>query len=129
MPRHYYRTNVPLPVMILWWGFLGVCAVIFMIYNAIFKAPEQRAQAQAQKTWERQHFNGWRIEQKYPAESDIEHRIFYDRLEQKSCTDKGYPGYDPCPVQLYYVNGAPSSPPVETPVETSRKPTKKKTQP
>jgi hypothetical protein len=129
MARHYYRTNVPLPVMILWWGFLGVCVVILMAYNAIFKAPEQRAQAEAQRTWERQHLNGWRLEQKYPGQSDIEHGIFFDRMEQKSCTTKGYPGYDSCPGQLYYVNGAPSSPPIDAPVETSRKPIRKKSQP
>jgi hypothetical protein len=114
--------------MIVWWGFLGVCVIVFAIYDAIFKAPEQRAQAEAQRIWERQHFNGWRLEQKYPSDSDIEHGIFYDRLEQKSCTDKGYPGYDSCAAQLYYVNGAASSPPVETPVETP-KPTRKKSKP
>ena len=125
MARHYYRTNVPLPIMIVWWGFLGVCVVIFMIYDALFKAPERKAQAEAQMQWERQHFNGWRLEQKYPLESDIEHGIFHDRLDQKSCTTKGYPGYDKCPPQMYYVNGAPSEPPVEIP-DAPQKSLKKK---
>jgi hypothetical protein len=31
MARHYYRTNVPLPIMIIWWVFLGVCDVIIMV--------------------------------------------------------------------------------------------------
>jgi hypothetical protein len=87
MARHYYRTNVPLPIMILWWVFIGICAVIFMIHDAIFKAPERKAQAEAQATWERQHLNGWRLEQKYPSQSDIDHGIFYDRMEQKSLPD------------------------------------------
>jgi hypothetical protein len=129
MARHYYRTNVPLSAMIVWWGFLAVCIIIFAAYNAIVKEPERRAQAEAQRTWERQHFNGWKLEQKHPAQSDIEHGIFYDRMEQKSCTTKGYPGNPPCPTQLYYVNGVPGSPPVQAPVETSHKPLKKTSQP
>lgn len=125
MARHYYRTNVPLPVMILWWGFLGVCAVIFMIYDAIFKAPERKSRAEAQATWERQHYNGWKLEQKYSSQSDIEHGIFFDRYEQKSCTTRGYPGYDPCPTQQYYINGIPSQPPVVMQDNPSPKPKKK----
>jgi hypothetical protein len=126
MARHYYRTNVPLPVMILWWGFLGVCFVIFMIYDAIFKAPERRAQAEAQTTWDRQHFNGWKLEQKYPSQGDIEHGLFFDRYDGKTCTTKGYPGYDPCPAQQYYSNGVLSAPPAETPDDVPRKPVKKR---
>ena len=129
MARHYYRTNVPLPVMIIWWVFLGICVVIYGIYDVIFKAPERKAQAEAQATWERQHYNGWKLEQKVPTQSEIEHGIFYDRYEQKNCTTRSYPGYDPCPAQQYYINGVPSQPPEETPVETPRKPTKKRQQP
>jgi hypothetical protein len=125
MARHYYRTNVPLPVMILWWGFLGVCAVIFMIYDAIFKAPERKSRAEAQTTWEREHYNGWKLEQKYLSRSDIEHGIFFDRYDQKSCTTVGYPGYDPCPPQQYYINGTPSQPPVATQDNARPKPKKK----
>ena len=110
--------------MILWGVLLGACAVIFMIY-AIFKAPERRAQAEAQATWERQHYNGWKLEQNYPTHSDIEHGIFFDRYDQKTCTTRGYPGYDPCPPQQYYLNGMPSQPPAETQVDTPRKSTKK----
>jgi hypothetical protein len=124
MARHYYRTNVPLPVMIIWWVFLGVCVVIFLIYDAVFKAPERRAQAEAQATWERQHYNGWKLEQR-SSQSDIEHGIFYDRYDQKTCTTRGYPGYDPCPPQQYYSNGVLSAPPVET-QDNVRKPVKKK---
>jgi hypothetical protein len=53
MARHYYRTNVPLPIMIVWWVFLGACALIFMIYDAVFKAPERKERAEAQAQWER----------------------------------------------------------------------------
>ena len=126
MARHYYRTNVPLPIMIIWWVFLGICFVVFMIYDAIFKAPERKAQVEAQVLWERQHFNGWKLEQKYPSQSDIEHGIFFDRYDQKTCTTKSYPGYDPCPTQQYYSNGMLSTPPVETQDDNSRKPVKKK---
>jgi len=101
-----------------------------MIYDAIFKAPERKAQAEAQAVWERQHYSGWKLEQqKYPSQNDIEHGIFYDRYDQKTCTTKSYPGYDPCPPQQYYSNGVLSSPPVETQVETSHKPTKRKSKP
>lgn len=126
MARHYYRTNVPLPVMIVWWVFLGACAVVFIIYDAVFKAPERKTQAEAQAVWERQHFNGWRLEQKYPSQSNIEHGLFFDGLTRKTCTTKGYPGYDPCPMQQYYIEGQPGSPPVETPDNTPRKPQKKR---
>jgi hypothetical protein len=129
MARHYYRTNVPLPVMILWWGFLGVCVVVLMAYNAIFKAPPTESTGGGAENLGASTFQWGKLEQKYPGQSDIEHGIFFDRMEQKSCTTKGYPGYDSCPGQLYFVNGAPSSPPIETPVETSRKPIRKKSQP
>jgi len=125
MARHYYRTNVPLPIMVIWWVFLGVCAVIFMIYDAVFKAPERRERAEAQAQWERQHFNGWKLEQTYPSKDEIEHGVFFDRYNSKNCTTRSYPGYDPCPPQQYYVNGMPSEPPVETP-DAPQKPLKKK---
>jgi hypothetical protein len=126
MARHYYRTNVPLPVMIVWWVFLGICVVIYGAYDVIFKAPERRARAEAQATWEQQHFNGWKLEQKYPSQSDIEHGIFFDRYEGKTCTTRNYPGYDPCPAQQYYINGMVSQPPAETPADAPRKPQKQK---
>jgi hypothetical protein len=59
------------------------------------------------------------------VESDIDHGIFRDRLEKKSCTTKGYPGHDPCPAQLYYANGVPTAPPVEVP-DAPQKSLKKK---
>jgi hypothetical protein len=113
--------------MVIWWVFLGICVVIFMIYDAVFKAPERRERAEAQAQWERQHYSGWKLEQKYqyPSESDIERGIFYDRYDSKDCTTRNYPGYDPCPSQQYYVNGVPSEPPVETPA-TPQKQLKKK---
>ena len=126
MARHYYRTNVPLPIMIIWWCFLGVCVVLFSIYDAVFKAPERKAQAEAQATWERQHYNGWKLEQKYPTHNEIERGIFFDRYDQKTCTTKGYPGYEPCPPQQHYSNGVPSLAPVETLDDIQRKPAKKK---
>jgi hypothetical protein len=125
MARHYYRTNVPLPIMIIWWGFLGICFVLFMIYDALFKAPERKAQAEAQILWEREHYNGWKLEQKYPSQSDIDHGLFYDRYDQKTCTTRSYPGYDPCPAQQYYINGTPSQPPVVTQDNSPPKPKKK----
>jgi len=111
--------------MIIWWVFLGICVVIFMIYDAVFKAPERKAQAEAQVLWERQHFNGWKLEQKYPSQADIEHGLFFDRYDQKTFTTRSYPGYDPCPAQQYYLNGVASTPPVENQNENSRKPVKK----
>lgn len=126
MARHYYRTNVPLPIVILWWGFLGVCFILYMIYDATFKGPERKAQAEAQAAWERQHYNGWKLEQKYPSQSDIEHGIFHDRYDDKYCTTRSYPGYEPCPAQQYYVNGVPGQPPVEIQEDSVRKPVKKK---
>jgi hypothetical protein len=109
MARHYYRTNVPLPVMIIWWVFLGICFLVYGAYDAVFQAPERRARQQAQAQWDRDHFNGWRLEQSY----DPEHGIFYDKLDKKTCTIKGYPGYPPCPAQQYFVEGRPQSAPTK----------------
>jgi hypothetical protein len=105
MARHYYRTNVPLPIMVLWWGFLGVCVVIFSIYNAIVNGPKEKAQMQ----WDRDHFNGWRLEKGY----DDQHGLLYDKLDKKTCSTKGYPGYDPCPAQQYFADGKPQQPPAD----------------
>src|SRR5215469_2571257 len=47
---------------------------------SIFKAPARNARAEAQATWERQHFNRWKLEQTYPSQSDIEHGIFFRNI-------------------------------------------------
>ena len=101
MARHYYRTNVPLPVMIAWWVFLGICVLCYSCYDAVVNGPKKRAQAQ----WDRDHFNGWRLEQSY----DKEHGLLYDRLNKETCTAKGFPGYPVCPAQQYFVDGRPRS--------------------
>jgi hypothetical protein len=109
MARHYYRTNVPLPAMIIWWVFLGVCVLMYSCYDALFKAPERNAQEQAQQQWDRDHFNGWRLEQTYPSSDDIQHGLFFDKLNKVKCTDRGFPGYPPCPAQQFYIGGKPQS--------------------
>jgi hypothetical protein len=101
MARHYYRTNVPLPIMFLKWIGLGILAVIFLLYDTCANGPKRAAQ----REWDRQHFNGWRLESSY----DTEHGLYYDKLDGATCTTKGYPGYPACPTQRYYVNGQPSN--------------------
>jgi hypothetical protein len=103
MARHYYWTNVPLPVMILWWIFLGICIVCYSCYNALVNGPKEKAQAQ----WDRDHFNGWRLEKSY----DDAHGLMFDKLDKKTCTTKAYPGYEPCPAQQYFGDGKPQSAP------------------
>jgi hypothetical protein len=120
MGKHYYRTNVPLGLVILWWGFLGICAVIYMAYDAVFKAPARQEQMQAQKQWDRNHFNGWRLQQRYPSEYDTQHGLYTDELDKQTCTTMGYPGYPACPTQQYFVNGIPQAPPI-TPAPPTKK--------
>ena len=104
MARHYYRTNVPLGVMIIKWVGLGILVLGYMAYDACFKAPEREAQRTAQEQWDRLHFNGWRLEkQTY----DSNHGLYYDYLNKETCTSLGYPGYPACPAQQYFVNGMP----------------------
>jgi hypothetical protein len=91
--------------MIVWWVFLGICIVIASIYNYFANGPKERAQAQ----WDRDHFNGWRLEQNYPTSDDSAHGLYFDKLDKDTCTVKGYPGYPACPAQLYYVDGKPQS--------------------
>jgi hypothetical protein len=114
MAKHYYRTNVPLPIMIIWWVLLGICVLLYMGYDALFKAPERNAQEQRQEQWDRDHFNGWRLEQSYPTDSDVQHGLFFDKLGKLRCTVKGYPGYPACPAQQYYVDGKPQSAPTQS---------------
>jgi hypothetical protein len=85
--------------MIVWWVFLGVCVIVFAAYDVIVNGPKKRAQEQ----WDRDHFNGWRLEQSY----DAEHGLLYDKLDKKTCTTKGYPGYPNCPPQQHFVDGKP----------------------
>jgi hypothetical protein len=115
MSRHYHRTNVPPRGMIVWWVFLGICAVCFSIYYAIVNGPKKKAQEQ----WDREYFNGWRLEQSYPTSDDVAHGLFFDKLDKITCTVKGYPGYPACPVQQYFVDGRPQAAPTE-PAESSR---------
>jgi hypothetical protein len=95
--------------MILWWGFMGVCVLVYGCYDALFQAPERHARERAQAQWDRDHFNGWRLEQSYPSAGDVQHGLFYDKLEKRTCTTKSYPGYPACPAQTYYVDGKPQT--------------------
>ena len=124
MARHYYRTNVPLPIMIIWWVFLGFCVLIYGCYDAVFKAPERNATRAAQAKWERDHFTGWRLEAQ-PYER--EHGLYSDKLDGGSCTTLGYPGYKACPPQQYLVNGSAQAPPVQYTTEPSPTPRPRKT--
>jgi len=105
--------------MLIWWVFLGICVLCYSCYDAVFNAPTRRAQEQAQAQWDRDHFNGWRLEQTYPTSDEIMHGLFHDKLDKKTCTTKGYPGYPACPAQQYFVNGTPQSAQVNAP-EKSR---------
>ena len=109
MARHYFRTNIPFPIMLLWWGFLGVCVLVYGCYDALFLAPERSARLHAQQQWDRDHFDGWRLEQRYASDFNVQHGLFYDKLEQKECTMRGYPGYPACPAQTYYIDGKPQA--------------------
>jgi hypothetical protein len=112
MARHYYRTNVPLPVMVLWWVFCGICVLIYGCYDYVFQKPQRDVTAQAQVQWERRHLNGWRLEQSY----DAEHGLFRDRMNNgETCTTKAYPGYPTCPPQQYFIDGNPQAPPQTQP--------------
>lgn len=102
MAKHYYRTNVPLPIMIVWWVFCGICVLLYMGYDALVNGPKR----DAQKQWDRDHFNGWRLEK---VSYDTEHGLYYNKLDGGECTVRGYPGYPDCPPQLYYVDGKPQS--------------------
>jgi hypothetical protein len=89
--------------MLIWWAFLGICVLVYGCYDALFQAPERHAREQAQEQWDRDHFNGWPLEQSY----DTQHGLFYDKLDKQACTAKGYPGYPACLTQTYYVDGKP----------------------
>ena len=102
MARHYYRTNVPLPVMLVWWVFLGICVIAYGAYDFLAHGPERKAQAQ----WDRDHFNGWRLEKET---WDTEHGLYTDKLEKVTCMTVGYPGYPACPTQQFYVDGKPQA--------------------
>jgi hypothetical protein len=110
MAKHYYRTNVPLPIMIIWWVFIGICVLLYSGYDALFKAPERHEQEQRQEQWDKDHFNGWRLEQRsYASDDDIRHGLLFDKFDKVECTAKGYPGYPTCPSQQFYVDGKPQS--------------------
>ena len=108
MARHYYRTNVPLPIMMLKWIGLAIFIPLFLLYDTCANGPKREAQGQ----WDRQHFNGWRLEK---DTYDTKHGLYYDKLNKEQCTAVGYPGYPACPAQQYYLNGQ-SSPPPKGPV-------------
>lgn len=57
MAKHY-RTNVPFSATLVWWMFLGICALVYGFYDAIFLAPKRFARERAQEQWDREHFNG-----------------------------------------------------------------------
>lgn len=93
--------------MFLKWIGLGILFVVFYLYDACFVKPGRDAREQAQKEWDRQHFNGWRLD---AVTYDTEHGLYYDKLnDNQECTTVGYPGYPACPPQTYYVNGQPTS--------------------
>ena len=104
MARHYYRTTVPLGIMFLKWIGIALFFGIYLLYDACANGPKRTAQAQ----WDRDHFNGWRLEaQTY----DTQHGLYFDNLRKETCTTKGYPGYPACPPQRYFVDGQPSTAP------------------
>jgi len=110
MARHYYRTNVPLPIMFLKWIAIGIFGGLFLLYDACFEKPARDARREAQVHWDRQHFNGWRLEK---VSYDSQHGLYYDLLhEREECSTLGYPGYPPCPPQQYYANGVVTSGPI-----------------
>lgn len=90
--------------MILWWGFLGICVLIYGCYDLVVNGPKRDAQAQ----WDREHFNGWRLEKE---SWDTEHGLYFDKMDKKECTTVGYPGYPSCPTQQFYVDGKPGQAP------------------
>jgi hypothetical protein len=90
--------------MFIKWIGLGILVLGYMAYDACFKAPQRYAQRGAQTQWDRQHFNGWRLEKET---YDTEHGLYVDKLNKETCTTAGYPGYPACPAQQYFVNGAP----------------------
>lgn len=108
MARHYYRTNVPLPVMLVWWAFLGICCLIYGCYDVVFVAPGRNATQEARKKWDRDHFNGWQL-QEQPYEK--EHGLFTNKRDGGTCTISGYPGYSACPEQRYFIDGQPQDRP------------------
>ena len=115
MARHYYRTNIPFGAQLLWWGFCGICILVYGCYNALFIAPEQDAKVQAQRQWDRNRFNGWRLERSsYATDDDIRHGLFYDKLELKTCTTMAFPGYPACPAQAYFLEGTPQTVPANS---------------
>ena len=106
MARHYYRTNVPLPIMMLKWVAIGIFGGLFLLYDACFVKPGRDERMEAQRQWDRRHFNGWRLEK---VSYDTQHGLYYDLMENREeCSTVGYPGYPACPTQQYYVNGQPS---------------------
>ncbi len=116
MSKHYSRINV------LGWTFAAVCAVIFVIYaGASFKDHKAYYEAMAyRRQMEKQHFSGWRLGKGPLNQADIDHGLLFDDYEQNICTTRGYPRFDPCPAQQYYVDGVPGQPPIETPPESPR---------
>jgi hypothetical protein len=108
MAKHYYRTNVPLIFVVLKFVGIGILGGLYLLYDACFVKPGRDARIEAQKQWDRQHYNGWRLDK---VSYDTEHGLYYDQLnDRQECTTVGYPGYPICPAQRYYVNGQPSSP-------------------
>jgi len=92
--------------MILKWLAIGICGGLFFLYDACFVKPDRDARLEAQRQWDRQHSNGWRLEK---VSYDTEHGLYYDLLkEREECSTLGYPGYPACPPQQYYVNGQAS---------------------
>jgi hypothetical protein len=93
--------------MFLKWIGIGILGGMYLLYDACFVKPERDARVQAQKEWDRQHFNGWRLEK---LSYETEHGLYYDALnDRQECTTVGYPGYPACPPQQYYVDGRPST--------------------
>ena len=89
--------------MILKWIGMGILGVLFLLYDTCANGPKREAQRQ----WDRDHFNGWRLEK---DTSDTAHGLYYDKMNGgEACTVVSYPGYPPCPQQRYYTNGQPSS--------------------
>jgi hypothetical protein len=93
--------------MFLKWIGIGLFFGLYFLYDACFVKPERDVRIQAQNQWDRELFNGWRLE---GVTYDTEHGLYFDNLNgRQECTTVGYPGYPACPPQQYYVNGRPST--------------------
>jgi hypothetical protein len=117
-------------------GVAFVVLVVFLYTQERHYKVQQQAQQRAVQEWNWNHYTGWRITRDlynwrdvtgYHPPSDkprlslwcqnnqcVEHGIWEDKKTGEECTDKGYPGYPPCPAQEYVADGKPApEPPID----------------